>query len=453
MLDIYCARLRPVRRRGVHARISPTAAAARLCARGARFRPGRPRANGADCFRSPSRIAVVAVIRLMQSWRTQFADGNAGDWYRPDLWPDFKWSHFVACFVLIPAMVYLATFVPLYGLSLPDLFEAQRRIFGDNITTAIAGHTYMSSWPSWPFLVRPVWYLFDKIGDDRIAAVVFLGNPLVLWPALAALAVCLRDWIVTRRSDAFLILSFYFGPYLAWAVLPRTVGFHLLLSAGGDGREPRAGLCAEARQQSALAAMGVRRGRSRGLCRDAADLGGIRRNVDGDVQPADAVPELDLKFEAQQEKSLGHDVRAELAWERRIGVVVRRQTRGSGSSGSGGGRSAASRSGTAPNRQVPVVTVARSADDGGGAASSPPAPMRARRSGRRGVGLGGFRHDRRTRHARGGAAGVAARVACSRRRRSRRWRASSARPGRAGADDKQGCDGEAGEMVFISIIL
>ena len=170
-------------------------------------------------------IAIVAVIRLMQSWRTRFADGNALDWYRPDQWPGFRSYHFAACFVLIPAMVYLASFVPLYGLSLSGIWEAQRRIFGDNTTTAIAGHTYMSSWPSWPFLVRPVWYLFDKIGDDRIAAVVLLGNPLLLWPALAALAICLRDWVVTRRRDAFLILSFYFGSWLAWAMLPRTLGF------------------------------------------------------------------------------------------------------------------------------------------------------------------------------------------------------------------------------------
>ena len=170
-------------------------------------------------------IAIVAAIRLMQGWRTQFADGNAGDWYRPGLWPEFKSYHFVACFVLIPAVAYLATFVPIYGLSLPDLLEAQRRIFSDNTTTAIAGHTYMSSWPSWLFLVRPVWYLFDKVADDRIAAVVFLGNPVVLWAALPALAVCLRDWIATRRADAFLILSFYAGLYLAWALLPRTLGF------------------------------------------------------------------------------------------------------------------------------------------------------------------------------------------------------------------------------------
>jgi dolichyl-phosphate-mannose-protein mannosyltransferase len=170
-------------------------------------------------------IVIVAVIRLMQGWGTQFADGNADDWYRPGLWPDFRSYHFAACFVLIPAIVYFSTFVPLYGLSLPDLLEVQRRIFGDNTTTAIAGHTYMSAWPSWPLLARPVWYLFDKVTDDRIAAVVFLGNPLVLWPALPALAVCLRDWIVTRRADAFLILAFYFGPYLAWAILPRTLGF------------------------------------------------------------------------------------------------------------------------------------------------------------------------------------------------------------------------------------
>ena len=134
-----------------------------------------------------------------------------------------------------------------------DILEAQRRIFADNTTTAIAGHTYMSSWPSWPFLVRPVWYLFDKIGDDNIAAVVFLGNPLILWPALVALAVCMRDWIVTRRADAFLVLAFYFGPYLAWALLPRTLRLHLLLSAGGDHRESGAGLCAPSRGHAALA--------------------------------------------------------------------------------------------------------------------------------------------------------------------------------------------------------
>ena len=176
-------------------------------------------------FELATGIVIVAAIRLMQSWRAQFADGNADDWYQPDLWPDLRWIHVAVCFVILPASVYLATFVPIFGWSVPDILEAQRRILTDNTTSAIAGHTYMSSWPSWPFLFRPVWYLFDKIGDDRIAAVVFLGNPLVLWTALPALAVILRDWIVARRADAFLILSFYAGSYLAWALLPRALSF------------------------------------------------------------------------------------------------------------------------------------------------------------------------------------------------------------------------------------
>jgi len=170
-------------------------------------------------------VAIVAAIRLMQGWRTRFAGGDTDDWYRPDFGAGFRIHHFVACFIILPVLVYFASFVPLYGWSLTDILEAQRRIFADNTTSAIAGHPYMSAWPSWPFLVRPVWYLFDKIGDDRIAAVVFLGNPLVLWPALPAMMMCLRDWIVARRADAFLILSFYFGPWLAWALLPRALGF------------------------------------------------------------------------------------------------------------------------------------------------------------------------------------------------------------------------------------
>ena len=170
-------------------------------------------------------ILIVAAIRLLQGWRTQFADARESDWYDTQLWPEFKAYHFVFCFIVLPLAAYLPGFVVLYGFSIPDLIEAQRRIFFDNTTTAIAGHTYMSSWPSWPFLVRPVWFLFDNLGDGVISAVVCLGNPLVLWPALAGLAVCARDFVVARRADALLALAFHLGPWLAWALLPRTLGF------------------------------------------------------------------------------------------------------------------------------------------------------------------------------------------------------------------------------------
>jgi len=170
-------------------------------------------------------IVIVAAIRLLQGWRTQFADGRQSDWYSPELWPDFRAHHFALCFIVLPLAAYLSSFVALYGFSMSDLIEAQRRIFSDNTSTAISGHTYMSSWPSWPLLVRPVWFLFDDRGDGVISAVVCLGNPMVLWPALAGLVVCARDVIVARRADAMLALGFHLGPWLAWALLPRTLGF------------------------------------------------------------------------------------------------------------------------------------------------------------------------------------------------------------------------------------
>ncbi|MGJ5047656.1 phospholipid carrier-dependent glycosyltransferase [Bradyrhizobium oligotrophicum] len=170
-------------------------------------------------------LLIVGLIKLLQHWQTSFGDGEPTDWYRPEQWPQLSWLQIVLGLVAMPAVCYLATFVPLHGLSVMGIFEAQRRIFADSITTAIAGHTYMSAWPTWPLLVRPVWFLFDKNGDTDIAAVVLLGNPLVLWPALAALAICVRDFIATRSATAFLILAFYLGCYLPWALLPRALSF------------------------------------------------------------------------------------------------------------------------------------------------------------------------------------------------------------------------------------
>ncbi len=194
-------------------------------------------------------IGIIGMVRLLQGWRTHIRRRQRRDWYRPDLWPGFRYYHAAACFMLIPALVYLATFVPLYGLSLTDILEAQRKIFSENTTTSIADHPYMSAWPSWPLLVRPVWYLFEKVGDNLFQAIIFLGNPLVLWPAVAALGLCLLrlDREASRRCvpDS--------------GVLSRTLArmgdadaknqFPVLLSAIGHGCEPCAGLCADARQR------------------------------------------------------------------------------------------------------------------------------------------------------------------------------------------------------------
>ena len=169
-------------------------------------------------------VAVVVVVLVLQRWGTRFGDPGPADWYRPTLWEEMRALDWWLAFGLVPLAAYFLTWLPIYGFSPGALWEAQRRIFQDNATLATP-HPYMSAWPSWPFVVRPVWFLFEKAGGDTFSAVLSLGNPVIFWSALPAVLVCLRDWIVMRRRDAFLIAASYAALYLGWAALPRAIGF------------------------------------------------------------------------------------------------------------------------------------------------------------------------------------------------------------------------------------
>jgi dolichyl-phosphate-mannose--protein O-mannosyl transferase len=169
-------------------------------------------------------IAVVAAVLVLQRWDTRFGDPGPADWYRPTLWAEMRARDWLLCLGLVPLAAYCVAWLPIYGLSPGALWEAQRRIFHDN-ATLVTPHPYMSAWPSWPFVVRPVWFLFEKAADDTFSAVLSLGNPVVFWSAVPAVVVCLRDWIVTRRRDAFLIVASYAALYLGWMMLPRAIGF------------------------------------------------------------------------------------------------------------------------------------------------------------------------------------------------------------------------------------
>lgn len=169
-------------------------------------------------------IAVVAAVLVLQGWHTRFDNPEPTDWYRPELWADMRARDWLLSLGVVPLVAYLAAWLPIYGFSPVALLEAQRRIFQDN-ATLLTPHPYMSAWPSWPLIVRPVWFLFEKAGDDSFSAVLSLGNPVVFWSAVPAMLVCLRDWIGTRRRDAFLIVASYSALYLGWIVLPRAIGF------------------------------------------------------------------------------------------------------------------------------------------------------------------------------------------------------------------------------------
>ena len=231
----------------------------------------------------------------MQGWRTQFADARATDWYRPDLWPDFRAHHLRSASCCCRALVYLASFVALYGFSLPDLIEAQRRIFSDNTTSRDRGpHLYelvaVLAVPGAAGLVsvrqaRRRRHLGGGVSRQSAGAVA---------GAARGLAVCVRDFIVARRADAFLVAGVLSRALARLGAAAAHLGFlyYYLPSATTASLVLVYALRREGMPRWLLWAFVAVA--AAGLCGDAADFGGFRRHVDADLQPLDDLPELDL---------------------------------------------------------------------------------------------------------------------------------------------------------------
>jgi dolichyl-phosphate-mannose--protein O-mannosyl transferase len=137
----------------------------------------------------------------------------------------------VSAFVVFPIAAYLVTFFPYlfvahqprYGLL--DLLRMQGQIW-ELQQRVIEATRYVSSWPSWPFMLRPFWYYFEwEPNRAGVRGIVLLGNPLVLWGGLVALVACAWSWWRDRSRETFWILVAWGGLYLGHAVLRRKVGY------------------------------------------------------------------------------------------------------------------------------------------------------------------------------------------------------------------------------------
>lgn len=171
-------------------------------------------------------LVVLAAVAVLRRWRVRFDEPRATDWFRPELWAAMRAGDWILC-LGAPVVVYAATFLPITGLSLPDLVRLHAVMWHDQASLSIAGHPYASAWFTWPVLARPIWFLFEP--DAAVAgayrAIVFLGNPVVFWCGIPALIACLGAFVRSRRFDAFMIGAAFASLYFAWAVVPRGLGF------------------------------------------------------------------------------------------------------------------------------------------------------------------------------------------------------------------------------------
>jgi hypothetical protein len=148
---------------------------------------------------------------------------------RPALWPGLPRIAALAVLGGGVALTYLATFAPAFFYASQPLTLATVLPFQVDMylrqTQVLPPHTYQSSWWTWPFDWRPVWYLYEPV-DGAQRGVLMLGNPAVMWGGLVAVAGCLAAWLGGRNWAAGAIALLWIASVAMWAAIPKSLGFY-----------------------------------------------------------------------------------------------------------------------------------------------------------------------------------------------------------------------------------
>lgn len=167
-------------------------------------------------------LAISLGLLLATKWTGFYAIALFGIWIGLQNISKLKnWPSIFISLIFIPAVIYVLSYSQYFvlGGTWKNFLELQNQMWWYN-TTLKATHTYQSSWWTWPFLFRPVWYFVDY-GQGIIANIYAMGNPLLWWAGIPALLYTLYSARKTRSWRLWLIIAGYLTFWLPWARAPR----------------------------------------------------------------------------------------------------------------------------------------------------------------------------------------------------------------------------------------
>lgn len=132
-------------------------------------------------------------------------------------------------FGAVAILAYFITFAPAFfyerePMTLAQLLPFQAEMYARQ-TQILPHHTYQSPWWSWPINMRPVWYLYEP-ADGAQRGILMIGNPIIMWGGLAAVAACLWDWIKSGDGRPLAAAILWLGSVTIWAAIPKSLGFY-----------------------------------------------------------------------------------------------------------------------------------------------------------------------------------------------------------------------------------
>lgn len=137
-------------------------------------------------------------------------------------------------YFLVPGIVYFCSHIILlflkgYG-TLESIWRYQVTMFMYHKNLK-ATHPYSSEWWSWPLMIRPIWYHFQKNSAGLIEGILCLGNPVLMWGFIATLGHLVWRWCQDRSKPALFIFLGFLSQWIPWAYIGRVKFYHYFYTA------------------------------------------------------------------------------------------------------------------------------------------------------------------------------------------------------------------------------
>ena len=154
-------------------------------------------------------------------------------WLRPGAGFGLPLVWIVACLVVLPLGLYVASYLPWAfiedhqlvsgwpaghaGQTLVDLTQQMYR-YHNNLSAA---HAASSPWWAWPFDLKPVWFYQESFAGGTSAAIYDAGNLVAWWLAVPAMAFAAWQAFVRRSTPLALVTIAFACQWIAWARIDR----------------------------------------------------------------------------------------------------------------------------------------------------------------------------------------------------------------------------------------
>ncbi len=134
----------------------------------------------------------------------------------------------VLCFVIIPAIIYIASYLPIKSAEGLDTWREFFKYVWDNQVFMLtyhqgvnASHPYSSRWYQWIFDIRPILYYMDNSVAGFTTRFASFNNPLVSWGGLLALVVTAVQTVRRRCGKGLFIIIAFLSQFLPWVFIGR----------------------------------------------------------------------------------------------------------------------------------------------------------------------------------------------------------------------------------------